>query len=728
MEICDRILFETVQKIYYDILEIKGICDMTRKEKVLGFMSEKEYVPLMFEELVAVLCVPEDSIDELGEILDELTEEGKILKTKKKRYMLSQDAGMVSGIFRGNERGFGFVMPENGDDLFIPGEFTHSAMDSDRVLARIIRVADKGKRAEGEIVKILKRNTDEFVGRYEKSRNFGFVIPDNKRIPRDIFVSKKDTMGAKDGDKVVVKITKWQDELKNHEGEIIKILGNIKDQGVDVMSVICSYGIQEEFDHKVIAETDNIPSEILEDEIKKRTDFRHLPIITIDGADAKDLDDAVCVEEKDDGYTLSVHIADVSHYVKEGSYLDKSALHRGTSVYFADRVVPMLPKKLSNGICSLNPHEDRLTLSCVMNIDKSGNVTDHYITEGVIRTVERMTYEDVTKILVDKDKTLLKRYENISRQLFTMEKLAMILRKKRFKKGSIDFDFPEAKIILDENGRAIDVVKRITTVSNHIIEEFMLCANKTVAEYMYWASMPMVYRIHEKPTEEKLDSFNDFIRNFGYSIRRDREVHPSEFAALLDKIKGTEYERMISHLMLRSLMKAEYSPVNKGHFGLAFEYYCHFTSPIRRYPDLMVHRILKSFISGAMTERDTEHFKNIVSDVARISSEKELNAMNAERDVEDIKKCEYMSRKIGERYQGIISSIMSFGMFIELENTVEGLVRVTDMKGDYYIYEESTHSLIGERSLKKYSIGDKVKVMVASINTDMREINFILED
>ncbi len=701
---------------------------MTRKEKVLGFMSEKDYVPLMFEELVAVLCVPDDSIEELGEILGQLTEEGKIIKTKKKRYMVSKDAGLISGTLRGNERGFGFVMPENGDDLFIPGEFTHSAMDGDKVLAKIIRVADKGKRAEGEIVKILKRNTDEFVGRYEKSRNFGFVIPDNKRIPRDIFISKKDTMGAKDGDKVVVRITKWQDDLKNHEGEIIKILGNIKEQGVDVMSVICSYGIQEEFDHKVIAETDNIPSEISEDEIKKRTDFRTLPIITIDGADAKDLDDAVCVEEKDDGYTLSVHIADVSHYVKEGAYLDKSALDRGTSVYFADRVVPMLPKKLSNGICSLNPHEDRLTLSCVMNIDKSGNVTDHYITEGVICTVERMTYEDVTKILVDKDETLLKRYENISHQLFTMEKLANILRKKRFKKGSIDFDFPEAKIVLDEKGRAIDVVKRITTVSNHIIEEFMLCANKTVAEYMYWASMPMVYRIHEKPTEEKLDSFNDFIRNFGYNIRRDREVHPSEFAALLDKIKGTEYERMISHLMLRSLMKAEYSPVNKGHFGLAFEYYCHFTSPIRRYPDLMVHRILKSFISGAMTERHIEHFKNIVSDVARISSEKELNAMNAERDVEDIKKCEYMSRKIGERYQGIISSIMSFGMFIELENTVEGLVRVMDMKGDYYIYEESTHSLIGERSLKKYTIGDKVRVIVASINMDSREINFILED
>jgi len=702
---------------------------MTRKEKVFGFMNEKEYVPLMFEELVAVLCVPDDSIDELKNILDELINEGKVIKTKKKRYMVSSDAGFVGGYFRGNERGFGFVMNEGQEDIFIPAEFTHSAMDSDKVLAKITKSSSNGKRAEGEIIKILERHTDEFVGRYEKSRNFGFVILDNRRLSKDVFISKKDTMGAKDGDKVVVKITNWGEKSRNPEGVITKILGSTKDAGVDVMSVMISYGIREEFDQKVLDETDKIQSEISDDEIKGREDFRHLPIITIDGKDAKDLDDAVCVQETDTGYTLSVHIADVSHYVREGNPLDKSAFQRGTSVYFADRVVPMLPKKLSNGICSLNPNEDRLTLSCVMKLDKSGNVTDHYLTEGIIRSKERMTYEDVTEILVNKNESLLKRYEIISDQLFLMEKLAMILRKKRFSKGSIDFDFPEAKIILDENGKAIDVQKYSTTVSNHIIEEFMLITNKTVAEFLFWTNTPFVYRIHEKPTEEKLHNFNDFISNFGFMIKHNSDdIHPSEFSNILNKIKGTEYERMISTVMLRSLMKAEYSPSNKGHFGLAFDYYCHFTSPIRRYPDLMCHRIIKEFLKGEISEKRFNDLKTKCEKTAKASSEAEINAQNAERELEDIKKCEYMQTKIGKRYQGIISSVTNFGIFIELDNTVEGIVKVIDMRDDYYIYDEKTHSLIGEYSGKTYRIGDSVNILVAGINKDYKEVNFILED
>ena len=702
---------------------------MTRKEKVFGFMNEKEYVPLMFEELVAVLCVPDDSIDELKNILDELINEGKVIKTKKKRYMVSSDAGFVGGYFRGNERGFGFVMNEGQEDIFIPAEFTHSAMDSDKVLAKITKSSSTGKRAEGEIIKILERHTDEFVGRYEKSRNFGFVILDNRRLSKDVFISKKDTMGAKDGDKVVVKITNWGEKSRNPEGVITKILGSAKDAGVDVMSVMISYGIREEFDQKVLDETDKIQSEISDDEIKGREDFRHLPIITIDGKDAKDLDDAVCVQETDTGYTLSVHIADVSHYVREGNPLDKSAFQRGTSVYFADRVVPMLPKKLSNGICSLNPNEDRLTLSCVMKLDKSGNVTDHYLTEGIIRSKERMTYEDVTEILVNKNESLLKRYEIISDQLFLMEKLAMILRKKRFSKGSIDFDFPEAKIILDENGKAIDVQKYSTTVSNHIIEEFMLITNKTVAEFLFWTNTPFVYRIHEKPTEEKLHNFNDFIGNFGFMIKHNSDdIHPSEFSNILNKIKGTEYERMISTVMLRSLMKAEYSPSNKGHFGLAFDYYCHFTSPIRRYPDLMCHRIIKEFLKGEISEKRLNDLKAKCEKTAKASSEAEINAQNAERELEDIKKCEYMQTKIGKRYQGIISSVTNFGIFIELDNTVEGIVKVIDMRDDYYIYDEKTHSLTGEYSGKTYRIGDSVNILVAGINKDYKEVNFILED
>ncbi len=702
---------------------------MTRKEKVFGFMNEKEYVPLMFEELVAVLCVPDDSIDELKNILDELINEGKVIKTKKKRYMVSSDAGFVGGYFRGNERGFGFVMNEGQEDIFIPAEFTHSAMDSDKVLAKITKSSSNGKRAEGEIIKILERHTDEFVGRYEKSRNFAFVILDNRRLSKDVFISKKDTMGAKDGDKVVVKITNWGEKSRNPEGVITKILGSTKDAGVDVMSVMISYGIREEFDQKVLDETDKIQSEISDDEIKGREDFRHLPIITIDGKDAKDLDDAVCVQETDTGYTLSVHIADVSHYVREGNPLDKSAFQRGTSVYFADRVVPMLPKKLSNGICSLNPNEDRLTLSCVMKLDKSGNVTDHYLTEGIIRSKERMTYEDVTEILVNKNESLLKRYEIISDQLFLMEKLAIILRKKRFSKGSIDFDFPEAKIILDENGKAIDVQKYSTTVSNHIIEEFMLITNKTVAEFLFWTNTPFVYRIHEKPTEEKLHNFNDFIGNFGFMIKHNSDdIHPSEFSNILNKIKGTEYERMISTVMLRSLMKAEYSPSNKGHFGLAFDYYCHFTSPIRRYPDLMCHRIIKEFLKGEISEKRLNDLKAKCEKTAKASSEAEINAQNAERELEDIKKCEYMQTKIGKRYQGIISSVTNFGIFIELDNTVEGIVKVIDMRDDYYIYDEKTHSLTGEYSGKTYRIGDSVNILVAGINKDYKEVNFILED
>ena len=702
---------------------------MTRKEKVFGFMNEKEYVPLMFEELVAVLCVPDDSIDELKNILDELINEGKVIKTKKKRYMVSSDAGFVGGYFRGNERGFGFVMNEGQEDIFIPAEFTHSAMDSDKVLAKITKSSSNGKRAEGEIIKILERHTDEFVGRYEKSRNFGFVILDNRRLSKDVFISKKDTMGAKDGDKVVVKIINWGEKSRNPEGVITKILGSTKDAGVDVMSVMISYGIREEFDQKVLDETDKIQSEISDDEIKDREDFRHLPIITIDGKDAKDLDDAVCVQETDTGYTLSVHIADVSHYVREGNPLDKSAFQRGTSVYFADRVVPMLPKKLSNGICSLNPNEDRLTLSCVMKLDKSGNVTDHYLTEGIIRSKERMTYEDVTEILVNKNESLLKRYEIISDQLFLMEKLAMILRKKRFSKGSIDFDFPEAKIILDENGKAIDVQKYSTTVSNHIIEEFMLITNKTVAEFLFWTNTPFVYRIHEKPTEEKLHNFNDFIGNFGFMIKHNSDdIHPSEFSNILNKIKGTEYERMISTVMLRSLMKAEYSPSNKGHFGLAFDYYCHFTSPIRRYPDLMCHRIIKEFLKGEISEKRLNDLKAKCEKTAKASSEAEINAQNAERELEDIKKCEYMQTKLGKRYQGIISSVTNFGIFIELDNTVEGIVKVIDMRDDYYIYDEKTHSLTGEYSGKTYRIGDSVNILVAGINKDYKEVNFILED
>lgn len=698
---------------------------MDRREKVLAFICDEAYVPCTFADIAVLLSVPESDINILQNILDSLEEDGEIVRTRKKRYISAKSAGFVKGKFRGNQRGFGFVVSDDGEDVFVPASSVGNAINGDTVLVSVTTRSKGDKKREGEVVRVLERANETIVGRFERERNFSFVVADDPRISKDIFIPKSKTMNAKNGHKVVARVSEWGDGSRNPEGEVIEILGFPSQVGVDVLSVMKQYNLDEEFPSSVQSEAKRVSSVIPEEEIASRTDFRDKKVFTIDGADAKDLDDAVGIEKTKTGYVLSVHIADVSHYVREDSHLDKEAFKRGTSVYLADRVVPMLPRELSNGICSLNPKEDRLTLSVVMEIDFNGNVKSHSIERGVIRTVERMTYDDVSAIL-DGDEKLSERYVYIKEEIFLMAELSRILRTKRMNRGSINFDFPEAKIVLDEKGKPVDIYKYRPTVAHGIIEEFMLICNETVAQQFYWMEAPFVYRIHEKPSLEKLNSFNDFLRNMSFKIRGGEDVHPREFAELLNKIDGTPYENVISRVMLRSLMKAKYSPDNMGHFGLAFTYYCHFTSPIRRYPDLAIHRIIKEYLISPPDGKREEKLKHFAYEAAVRSSEMEINAQEAERDVDDLKKAQYMIGKIGEEFDGVISSVTSYGFFVELDNTVEGLVRAADLKDDYYAYNEKDLSLIGEKNKRIYKIGDSVRVKVAAVNTALREIDFVL--
>ncbi len=700
---------------------------MNRKEKILAFICDEAYVPCTFADIAVLLSVPEDDYDELSDILFQLEEKGDIIKTKKKRYISANNAGFVKGVYRGNQRGFGFVVPDDGDDVFIPASFVHGAMNGDTVLVSITARGKSDKKREGEIVKIIEHSNSVIVGRFERERNFSFVIPDDARISNDIFIPKSKTLNAKNGHKVVVNITKWSDGIRNPEGEVTEILGFPSQPGVDVLSVMKQYDLREDFPKQVMAEAKSINKNITAEDVKGRVDFRNKKVFTIDGADAKDLDDAVGIEKTENGFTLSVHIADVTHYVRESSALDREAFKRGTSVYLADRVVPMLPKELSNGICSLNPNEDRLTLSVVMDIDFNGNVKSHSVERGIIKTVERMTYDDVTSIL-EGDKCLSDKYVYIKEEIFQMAELSAILKKKRTNRGSINFDFPEAKIVLDEKGKPTDIYKYRPTVAHGIIEEFMLICNETIAQQFYWLEAPFVYRIHEKPSLEKLTSFNEFLHNMSFKIKGGEDVHPKEFANLLNKIDGTPMENIISRVMLRSLMKAKYSPENLGHFGLAFNYYCHFTSPIRRYPDLAIHRIIKEYLINTPSQKRLDKLHQFVAAASLHSSEMELNAQEAEREVDDLKKAQYMVGRIGECFDGVVSSVASFGLFVELDNTIEGFIRVADLKDDYYIYDEKNLTLTGEHTKKTYKIGDSVRVQVAAVNTALREIDFVLVD
>ncbi|HEX3028918.1 MAG TPA: ribonuclease R [Clostridia bacterium] len=700
-----------------------------RKEKIVAFMKEDAYKPLLFKELVTVLAVPEADVGEFISVIEELESEGRIFKTHRDRYGVPERMSLIVGRLQGNERGFGFVVPdvEDAGDIFISADSLNGAMHDDRVVARINKKVSGDKRSEGEVIRILKRANSTVVGTFEHSRYFGFVVPDNKKMSGDIFIPKDEFMNAKPGQKVVAEIVKWPEKRRNAEGRIIEIIGDKGEPGADILSIIKSHNLIENFDDDVIKQAEAISENVTEDMLKGRRDLRKLRMVTIDGEDAKDLDDAVSIEKlPGNNYRLGVHIADVSNYVRENSPLDKEALKRGTSVYLVDRVIPMLPRKLSNGICSLNPKVDRLAFTVMMDIDQTGRVLNHEIFESVLNIDERMTYKNVYKILEEKDEELCKRYDYLLEDFETMKELALILRKKRFSRGAIDFDFEEAKIILDEKGKPVEVKRYEITIANKIIEEFMLACNETVAEHFFWAGVPFVYRIHEDPDSDKIESLAEFVYNLGYTLKGINKIHPRALQDLLNKVKGKKEERIISTVMLRSLQKARYSNNNSGHFGLAAKYYCHFTSPIRRYPDLIIHRIMKESLKGFLNEQREEQLNDNLPEIARMCSERERAAEEAERETEDLKKTEFMKEHEGEEFVGIISGVTSFGMFVELDNTIEGLVRMSSMEDDYYIYNEKQYCLVGERTRKTYRIGDSVRVMLSKADIASRRIDFIL--
>lgn len=696
------------------------------REILLNFMTEQAYKPMNLKELSKVFDIRKGELKDFKKLLEYMEEDGEIVQTTEETYACPERLGLVRGKFQGHQKGFGFVIcEEERPDIFIPISGVNSAMNGDKVYVRIEREEANGRKCEGEIVRIIERANTVTIGIYEDSKNFGFVVPDDKRIYNDIFIPKEKNMNAKSGQIVVCEIYKWPENRRNPEGKIIEVLGNKGDRGLDILTIIRKHKLPEEFSTKVLDYAEAISEEIPETEYKRRKDLRDVMMVTIDGEDAKDLDDAVSLEKLPNGnYSLGVHIADVSHYVKEKNPLDKEALKRGTSVYLIDRVIPMLPKKLSNGICSLNPQVDRLTLSCIMEIDSKGKVVSHEIAESIIRTNERMTYTDVTKILRDKDKELIEKYDYLYETFKNMEELCSILNKKRMDRGGIDFDFEECKIILNEFGKPIDIKPYERAVANRMIEEFMLVANETVAEYMYWTKVPFVYRIHEDPDEEKLIHFAEFIHNLGYIYKNAQQVHPKHLQQILEEVKGKKEEVVVSTLMLRSMMKAKYSPECIGHFGLAARYYCHFTSPIRRYPDLIIHRIIKEYINGRIDENKITRLKGEVEIASQQSSDRERAAMEAEREVDDLKKAEYMSEKIGEEFTGIISSVTGFGLFVELPNTIEGLIHINNLDDDYYIYDERHLCLIGEHTKKVYKLGEEVKIVVSKVDLDNHEIYF----
>ncbi len=700
-----------------------------RKEIVLDLIEHQDYKPMKIKEIAMVLDIPMEDREQLEEILEGLCKKGKLIKTKKGKFVLPKTLLMITGKFIANPKGFGFVEIEGEDeDVFIPGKYTNGAFHGDQVAIRLVKVAEGGRRKEGEIVEILNRGKSEIIGTYQKSRNFGFVIADNKKIAKDIFISKEHAMNADNGDKVVVKITFWGDEDKKPEGEVTEIIGNITDPETDILAIVRGLEIPSVFPEAVLAQVDKVSSEVSQEEISNRLDYRNVQTVTIDGEDAKDLDDAITIEKKDDRYILGVHIADVTHYVTEKSPLDIEAINRGTSVYLVDRVIPMLPRKLSNGICSLNQGEDRLALSCIMELDLQGHVLGHKIAETIINVDRRMTYTNVKKILEDQDEETIKEYEALVPMFKEMEDLALLLRVKRKERGSIDFDFPEAKIIMDEKGKPIDIKAYDRNVATKIIEEFMLLANETIAENFFWQELPFVYRTHDEPDEAKISNLSAFIYNFGYHIKGQGEVHPKELQKLLIDIEGTKEETIISRLTLRSMKKAQYTITNDGHYGLATKYYCHFTSPIRRYPDLQIHRIIKDTLNGKMSDGRIAHYDKILERIAKQSSETERRAEEAERETEKLKKVEYMQDKIGQVFEGVISSVTSFGMFIELENTVEGLIHVTTLTDDYYIFDKDHHCFIGEHLAKIYRIGDIVKIVVVNADKAQRTIDFELSN
>lgn len=700
---------------------------MLKKEDILKVLKEEVSKPIFDYELFEYMKVAKNEGDNFLDLLQELEADGAVLKTKKDKYGVPERFGLMSGKIQVTKKGFAFLLLEGGD-VFIPASELSTAMDSDIVLVKVTKYPEGDKRGEGRVERVIKRAFDTVVGRFEKGKNFGFVVADDRRLSRDFYIQERDMHQAQTGDKVVIKITKFSDQNRNPEGKVIEILGQAGTNEAEIQSIIKMHGLPEAFPKKVLRQAERIELLIPEEEASRRKDFRQDLVVTIDGSDAKDLDDAISIKKLDDGnYELAVHIADVTHYVREGTKLDTEAIKRSTSVYLVDRVIPMLPRVLSNGICSLNPHEDRLTMSIVMTINPQGKVVHQKIYESIINSKERLTYTDVSDILegLTEDKPHLDKYDYLKETFENMAQLSKILRKSREVRGMIDFDFPEAKIITDEEGGVTAIEMRERRVSNKIIEEFMLKANETIAEYMFWLELPFVYRVHEQPTEEKITAFNQLIHNFGYSLKGQLdEIHPREIQKLLKEVEGKKEATLINKMMLRSLKQAKYSPFNDGHFGLAAKYYCHFTSPIRRYPDLQIHRIIKESLQGKLSKDRTDALDTIVAYAADRASKQERIAEKAERDTIDLKKAEYMADYVGEIYDGFITSITSFGMFIQLENTVEGLVSLVSLDDDYYEYDSKNMTLMGEKTRKVYHIGDEMKVKLEKVDIVNREIDF----
>ena len=701
-----------------------------REQKILDFMSDDDYVPMKAKEIAMLMRVPKNEYHDFLEIIGKLELELKIEKNRKNRYKISQKT-YYDGFYRKNQKGFGFVkLEDREDEIYISKENSLNALNGDHVLIEITEEENKIKRAEGKIVRILKHEKDTVVGTFQYNKNFGFVIPDDKNFGTDIFISKKNFGKARNNHKVLVKITKYPDKGKKAEGKIIEVLGNVNEAGVDMLSIIKEHKLPAKFPEAVVEEAKRCGNKIDKKDIPNRRDFRDKVIFTIDGEDAKDLDDAVRVEKLENGnYKLEVHIADVSYYVKENSLLDSEALVRGTSIYMLGRVIPMLPRELSNGICSLNAGEDRFTLSCIMEIDSNGNVVSSDICKGIICVTERMSYTNVQKILDGEDKEVLERYKPYIEDFKLMEELAHILKNRRLENGYLNLDIPKTKIELDIDGKVVGVGKYETTFSNEIIEQFMLTANETVAEKFYWLDAPFIYRVHEEPDLEKVKELNKFLYNYGLKIKASKDnIYPKEFEKVLEEIKGKEEERVISTLILRTLKLARYEAENKGHFGIASKYYCHFTSPIRRYPDLFIHRVISMYLENnyVIDEDEYNMLEKQAEDRSIKSSEREKVATEVEREAEKMKMAEYMESKVGEEYDAIVSSITSFGMFAELENTIEGLIRFDSLGDEYFIYDEDRKILMGEVTKKTYKIGDKIRIRVLRASKELREIDFEL--
>ena len=733
-----------------------------RKKVICDLVNDSMYVPMKEKELAMFLQVAKEDREEFRSILQELLAEGSLMLTLKGKYMKS-NGKVLTGTYISNSKGYGFVEVEGREeDLFIPEDKTNGAFHKDIVQVALLP-AGSGKRQEAQVIKIIARGMTQIVGTFERSRdNYGFVVPDNAKLPQDIFVPKERSKGAMSGHKVVVEITDYGTDQRSPEGKIVEILGHINDPGVDIMSIVRGYELPVEFSEKIMNQVERVSQEVSDADRAGRRDLRDVTMVTIDGEDAKDLDDAVSVSFEGEKYHLGVHIADVTNYVQENSALDREALKRGTSVYLVDRVIPMLPHALSNGICSLNEGVDRLALSCLMTIDLKGEITDYEICESVIRVNRRMSYTVVKKLLEGENvsaepaqgsgKAVTKESEKIASKMREiaalqeeykellpmfkeMEKLAGILREKRRKRGSIDFDFPECKIYLDRDGHPLDIKPYERNVATDIIEDFMLAANETVAQHFYWMELPFLYRIHDVPDGERIQKLSAIINNFGYymkSIGRagakvsSEEIHPKEIQKLLAKIAGTPEEAMISRLTLRSMKQAKYSTECTGHFGLACPYYCHFTSPIRRYPDLQIHRIIKEQLRGRMNEERIAHYREILPEVAKHSSETERRADEAERETDKLKKVEYMEDRIGENFEGVISGITGWGIYVELPNTVEGLVHVSKLSGDYFYYNEKACEMVGEATGRTFKLGMPVTVCIDGCDRFTRTIDMSL--